>query len=181
MGIYRVPVTITNLAVVSGLGANVWHVQPATDALVDVQAAIDGIRDFYTALAGRYNTSTTLVVGSRVLRIDVTPQPIIASTPRVVAGTDGGGAIPAQLANVVSWRTAIAGRSYRGRTYLGPFAASQLSGTVWISGLSTGIGTAAAALIAAGRIVVWSEKLQVATPIIGYATDTHVETMRSRN
>lgn len=180
MGVYRIPAIISGVAI-SGKAANIWHMRPASDALADVQAAVDEIQTFYSSLASRYNTSTVIAIGGRVLRIDVDPQPIIPVTQRTVTGTDAGGTTPPQLANVVSWRTTLAGKSYRGRTYLGPFASSQLSGNQWTSGLATQISTSALALIAGGHLVVWSEKLQTATTVTLSMVDAHCETMRSRN
>jgi|ERR1051326_1155131 hypothetical protein len=41
-----------------------------------------------------------------------------------IHGTDSGGPLPWQTAAVVTWRTALRGKSFRGRTYLGGFTES---------------------------------------------------------
>jgi hypothetical protein len=166
---------------------NIWHVDVVDDTGAEVQAAIDAIRDFYTTSSATFPTVTNITIGTSVINISTTPPRILGPTPRVVAGTGGGTAQPAQLANVVSWRTAFAGRSFRGRTYLGPLGAGAITGNIMTAAVSTATQNAANALIAASNaagawnLQVYSVKLNTATPIISGVVNTKVETQRRRN
>lgn len=48
-----------------------------------------------------------------------------------VAGNGGGDPLPPQCAGVISWRTALSGRSYKGRTYLFGFEESAQTNGLW--------------------------------------------------
>ena len=65
---------------------------------------------------------------------DITYTPLDGSSSTVIPWSssqpDGGAtAAPMQAAACVSWRTALSGRSNRGRSYLGPFTASMADAT----------------------------------------------------
>lgn len=79
---------------------------------------------FTTHLASKCATSTQLVrVGVRDLRAD--NQPEFRGTGAAAAGTAVGDPLPVQVATCITLRTAMAGRSFRGRVYLGGFAESE--------------------------------------------------------
>lgn len=91
-----------------------------------------------------------------------------------LVGTQATDELPHQLACVVSQKTAFAGRSYRGRHYIPAISeaqvtAGQLTGTYttavqqYYDDLVAGIGAAGAN--ADYTWVVWSEKLDIATPV----------------
>lgn len=82
--------------------------------------------------------------------------------------------MPHQVAMVVSQKTAYAGRSYRGRHYLPAMCETGSTTGLWISTLTNAYQTyyddLVAALGAGGanadyQWVVWSDKLNVATPV----------------
>jgi len=84
-------------------------------------------------------------------------------------GTQTGDPIPNQVAPIVSWRTSLIGRSYRGRTYLPPCSESQSSGPNLTGAQLVLMSTFATAAISftdtangngAWRLAIWSEKMQ---------------------
>jgi len=166
---------------------NVWHANVADAEGGDSQTVVDAIRDFYTTAASIFPTSVTMTIGQAVTLITSVPPIIIGITPRVVAGTGTGGASAAQLAEVVSWRTPFAGRSFRGRTYLGPIAVSALTGGILSTPVVTACQNAANAYVAASNSAaawdakVWSEKLQSSSQITSAVANSKVETQRRRN
>lgn len=184
-GVIKIVVAITGG--IPRTAYNVWHVATPTTTLAEVQAAVDAIRDFYTTASTVFPTTTSVTIGTSAIEITAIPQVIWGVTPRIVAGGGGSPAQPAQLANVVSWRTAFAGRSFRGRTYLGPLGAGAITGNVITTAVNTAVQNAANALIAASnasslwQLVVWSHKLNSDEDIIQGIANTKVETQRRRN
>lgn len=102
-----------------------------------------------------------------------------------IAGA-AGGTLPYEVAVVCSLRTAIAGRSYRGRSYQGPVgvnavtASGRLS-TTYRDHLGNGISSFLAACNTGGNVpVVWSRTRQVATPITNVVVDDVFDSQRRR-
>lgn len=99
-------------------------------ALADTIGA--AIKATFTAnLAPQIATSNSLVrVGIRDLRADHLPE--FRDSGAAVAGTGAGDAMPGQAACCVTLRTAGAGKSFRGRTYISGFteAANGASGLI---------------------------------------------------
>lgn len=184
-GIIRVVSTVTGG--IPRTAINVWHAFVTDTTAAIVQKVVDAQRDFYTTAASLFPTSVTITIGTSVQLITATPPLILGPTPRVVAGTGTGGASAAQLAEVVSWRTAFAGRSFRGRTYLGPIAVSALTGGILSTPVTTACQNAANAYVAASTAdpdwiaSVWSEKLQTGSDITSAVANSKVETQRRRN
>jgi hypothetical protein len=110
----------------------------------------------------------------------VTPNPIIATLARTVNGTASGLAAPVQLTAVVSWRTTTAGRSYRGRTYLGPLAMAAINSPTLTSAALTAIGNASLALIGHNHLVVHSHKTGASTLVTSAIQTTKLYTQRRR-
>lgn len=177
-GILRVPVLVQS----SGRrpSYNIWHMNSPSSTLADAQAAVDALRDFYTTAATLYQNTTTITIGNNVVEITAVPQTIWPVVNRTVVGTTAGSAAPYQLANVLSLRTAFAGKSRRGRAYLGPIADASITGSVLNAPVMTAIGNAATTLIATGLVRVWSEKLLLATAVTGYLSNNTLETQRRR-
>lgn len=174
---------------------NVFHIRtlalPTTTA--EVQAVVDVFKTFYDNLASVRQGNATMTIGTRVVADDAsntTPPQIWGTVPRTsVIGTSSG-AVPAQLAAVISWRTPLAGRSYRGRTFLGLLGGAAQNGAVLQGSAVTTINSSAATLISglaalsvAGggcSLAVYSKKANVCTDIISGTTDATYDTMRSR-
>jgi hypothetical protein len=132
------------------------------------------------AIAGAFNTSTwkTRVANSysldsifvRDLRIDNLPELAAAITP--VFGTNTGDEYAFHSAGVVTLRTALAGKSFRGRTYYGGVTETFVDGGTMLGTayadlvtFARSIRTALEALVGVDGQGVISRLLQVITPI----------------
>lgn len=107
-------------------------------------------------------------------------------TETTVAGGDAGHQAP-QVAVVVSWKTALSGKSFRGRTYLGPLdreiideSTAKIKGTA-VSAIDTAAGDLRTALVVSGfTLVVWSRKLNSFQAVTLQSVGSTFDTMRSR-
>lgn len=162
MSIFRVPINISYPGT-GGPGVNVWHIRTAgstADAtrLGQVNALLGYIRTFYNTIGSWYPTGSTLTVGT-ITTVD-TQEEVVGTFASVAGG--GTGSAPQLLANVITWKTTIAARRGRGRTFLGPLCTSaiQADGTP-AAALQSDVSAAATTLLAAsvaygnGAIGVW--------------------------
>lgn len=62
-------------------------------------------------------------------------------------GTGGGSALPGNVALALSWRTGVAGRRNRGRTFFGPLSDNQVDNSIATSAFLTALTTLASQLI----------------------------------
>ncbi|AYP28965.1 MAG: hypothetical protein [Circular genetic element sp.] len=116
-------------ACVDQVGLNVFHY--AVDSVVggaatsqEAAIAIDAaLAPLYKPLLGP--DATYYGVQVRILFRDPTPTPSAVSASAGV-GTAAAGAMPGQVAGVLTKRTAFVGRSYRGRTFL-PFLSATMN------------------------------------------------------
>lgn len=172
---------------------NTWHYSADGSAIfgttpsaktAQANAAITQIRAFYNSLgaAGLWNAWT---VGSAVIEYQ-TGQPPSYVTATPLTSTAGSGSVGVlQTAAVITWRTALAGKSYRGRSYIGPLFLSAYSMPLISTSFVTACNTAAATLIAApgvGDLVpaVYSPTLDITTRITSGVSSQKCRTMRSR-
>jgi len=102
-------------------------------------------------------------------------------------GTRSGDPMPANVANVISWRTGRSGRSYRGRTYMFGMEDTDAFGSYFVTTYLTTLGLFALALLLydggptlAVYTVVASETLAVLTPKTGYVINDVVDSQRRR-
>lgn len=79
----------------------------------------------WTALAAFLSTATTL--GAITIRdVSVANQPLVSSTTSGASGSSASPSLPNEVAAVVTLRTALAGKSGRGRSYVPGFATNAL-------------------------------------------------------
>jgi hypothetical protein len=196
----------------SNLAVNTWHVQTSGGlSNAEVSSIIVPFQAFYNAIAAYRATSTSVLIGSRVLIGDVAnwhkpvgrpgdsgytaghwdpPETILGGSPLNSTNGSGGTVLPSQLASVVSWRTATAGRMGRGRTYLGNLGAAAMNGSTITGTFVTAATSAATTLISAVsaivptsgpiKLCVWSPTSGVTREILTGAMDGTFDTMRSR-
>jgi len=121
--IVRIPVEITGPALPDP-GMNIWHarigdVDPTFPDDVDVVS--EWLHTFYGEIAGVYPSGTTISQSGEYVEVGTsTPQTIAEGAGWSVAATGGADPMPAANALMVSWRTSLATRRGRGRTFLGP-------------------------------------------------------------
>jgi hypothetical protein len=146
---------------------NVMHVIDVAASTPSAQAIVQAIANFYTAIKAYYGGGVHILCGSTVYQDPPGFNLLVPTAPVDVAGTDLSGYAAPQLSVVVSWRTMLATRSGRGRTFLGPLgrAAETTNGTPTPSMVTT-MQTAATTLISdisalsgGATFVVYSPKL----------------------
>lgn len=181
--------------------ANVFHIDPpggftdgnVFDAFEDAYsvAAAGGGMGWLTPCPGEISTG---VFGVRMtqMTLQAVTNPGIATvrTLNTPGGQNTPGGLPLDVALVVSWRTSLAGRSFRGRTYLPPFHENQCvddSGGFPRPAAATvaGLAVNAAQLIddlatALAPLVVYSRTLSDSTIITGGFIDGSWDTQRRR-
>lgn len=161
MAIFRVPIHLTYPGAGSP-GANIWHIRtidtvPAQE-LTQANNLIGYIRNFYFGCAGLFPTGMTCTLGT--VSEELTAREIVP-TMNPLSGT-GTSSAPQLLAICVTWKTGVAARRGRGRTFVGPlaFSAMEANGTPTSTALST-VNMAADTLISSstgganGAIGVW--------------------------
>lgn len=125
MAIWRVPVRIEHSSMPDP-GFNIFHVRGINNDRDLLLEAVDSLHALYFAMKQLYPSGTTIVLGEG-MRSNIDTEPLyVADARRTIAGTGGGGPAPALLAISAGWRTAVATRSGRGRTFFGPVAAEVL-------------------------------------------------------
>lgn len=164
---------------------NVWHVKTTSPAdSTDADEAIARVDAFYEA----FKTSMAPGIwthGNRVITVDETPGRQIAASSLTTTTTGSARAVASACAGV-TWLTDFIGKSYSGRSFLGPLAAIavQADGLNISTSLRTTLQTAATALIApltsGGVFCVWSPKLGEGTPITGHNVRAGIRTQRRR-
>lgn len=194
-------------------GVNVWHVKTAAGVnptVAECNAILAKFKAFYDYLAST-RAPGTVSIGTKVLWFDETwwtkpvgkpgkpgyekgffntPPNIVGATPVTGVTGTGGLALPPQLAAVISWKTASAGRSYRGRTYVAQLGDVSRSGAAIHTATISYLNTAATNLItdvsgvtvAGGTVFlsVWSPTTGKAYVITSGSSDATWDTMRSR-
>jgi hypothetical protein len=143
--LYRIACTIS--APNSNPGANIFHVGNTNSGDTGISTVVGHIKTFYDAIASFYTTTTAITIAASVRDINVTPNRIVAVSSVQSVGTSTAEILPANAALVVTWRTALAGRSFRGRTYLGPSNETVNNGGIANATTVSTIQTAANTLI----------------------------------
>jgi len=182
--------------------ANVFHVNPG--GAFDEEAVFDAFEAFYdTAASGGGMRAlnpcpgevSTGVIGVRMTQLtaQAVVDPAIPFVRTLIAdgGQNAAGGLPLDCSIIISWRTASAGRSFRGRTYLPPFHSNQIvDGASGPPHLTSATRVALAvqaealldALVAANApLAVYSRKEGVgANTIVGGYIDDQWDTQRRR-
>ena len=129
MAVFRLPVTITGPAA-GGPYIHVWHFRVANpDASVqEVSNQIGHLRSFYTALTATVPNVGPILAPNMSITADFatdveTQEQVAVPWAAIGTGTFGTWA-PTRLAMAVSWKTSIAARRARGRTFVGPLQAA---------------------------------------------------------
>lgn len=150
-------------------------------------------QNFWTAVGTLY---TTMLCGNVNVQnvetrwLDPLGPPIVGgyTVPQPHPGTSPGNATPANAAVVLSWRTGLAGRAYRGRTYLpGIGESSQVNSTVNSSYITAATALANALVafnngggIVGVQMVVASFVKQLLNQILFVVIDNAIDSQRKR-
>lgn len=176
--------------------ANVFHVRSRTAAANASPDSLD-MSTFAALFVALYNDMDSVRATTCTLT-NVVVTPLAPATdapgefPQSEAGTDAGQPFPAPVSIVVSHRTALGGKSFRGRTFLSGFTEGASTGDQRLTttardtigtafeNLANGLAVATATVYDASDLAVYSRKLDVATPITSFRIGTIFDYQRSR-
>lgn len=189
MPIYRMTIK-TRFPGGSGAGTNTWHFRSTDAPVFGAPSPADIVKTFYTTLAGQFGATY-------FWSWDGSLQEILSDQPALVAvqsgftlqGSGGGNADsgPAGVGMCITWRTSVATKSGRGRTFIAPLPVAyyESNGTIVDANLTT-IRAAAAQVVSSsqadgnGAICVYSPKDAVARDVIGSTINDEVAYLSSR-
>lgn len=184
MATIRIPVKIVWTGAGSP-GVNVWHAR--TDGSGGPSDALGILTGFYTACLSLYSNDTLIILGEDIVDIGSAPPTYVSATRTELVGTGGTGDAPPALQMVVTWRTTVATRRGRGRTFLGPLNSTVMGADGTINGVDrTVLANAAADLVAEskaslnGAIGVYSSIDRVIRDVDGFTTGDTFAVLRSR-
>ena len=154
MAVYRIPVNVTWTGPGSP-GVNVFHAESAISPAdpAGLQSIVNSINAFYATLCsatgGQVFASGTSFTLGQVIDVDTQVAQTISWTTQTQANS-GQADLPPTSQICVTWRTAVAARRARGRSFLGPLAVSAANSDGGIgSGVRTKVLGAATALVGA--------------------------------
>jgi len=141
MPTFRIPVNIEWDGASGSPGVNVFHGRSDTDEGTDETLGdLAGmLQSFYDGIKGAFPSSLEFSFLGEATGVGDDTGEAYSADPWTVTGTAGSSYLPPALTMLVAWRTAGAGRSARGRTFLGPIS----------GGLTDNDGTPSASTIAA--------------------------------
>lgn len=188
MAIYKHPVAL-KYATGSKAGVNVWHFRSPLFTVPGPQSISTLIKNFYTAINAFLPTDMSATFDGVLTEVGTTTpgQPALATGWTVT----GAGATtvygPAGVGMVVGWRSALATRRGRGRTFIAPMTAQsmQSDGTILDFNLNT-IRNAAQTLVTAsladgnGALVVWSPTDNVGRDVVSVKVNDKVAWLSTR-
>lgn len=162
MPIVRVPVEITWPGSGSP-GVNVWHLRVSdVTVLVDTTnwsagSALLALSQFYTDISGVIPSDTKFVIGDRMVNVE-TNEELQNTDIRDQLGTGGTMKLPPSNQIVVGWRSVLAARRGRGRTFIGPLVKGAASddGTPTPAALTTITDAANALIDASDNVNGWA-------------------------
>lgn len=175
----------------SGLVVNVFHYRQTTVNPVSSGAA-ELVNAFNTSLSALYVacfSSSAQLESYKARNLTVPTEGFDLTRGTPLAGTVTGDMIAPQNAELISWRTGLIGRSYRGRTYLPPTGESAVgsAGALGAGQLAAMAAFATAAMSIAAtanwagfQLLVYSPTLGTGTPVTSYAVRGGIVIQRKR-
>lgn len=188
MGVYRMTVKLTFPNGANG-GTNTWHVRTTSTPVPPAPTPTAMIKTFYTSIANLFPTSYQISWDGILSEVgNPAPAVVPPMTAWTVPGTGGVGNYgPAGVGFNVCWRSTLATRRGRGRTFVSPIlaAAFDSAGTIADSNLAA-IRTAANALVSSsladgnGAVSVWSPSDNLGRDVASASVRDHVSWLSSR-
>lgn len=190
MGLFRATVDL-KFAAGSGAGTNTWHMRTLSEdgTTLEVSELMSIVQAFYGICSDLLPSTSTAAWDGLVTEVGVPdPRLLEAATPWIVGGALSSAPYTAAAGmGCVTWRSALATRSGRGRTFLGPLAASTVEGNGTLTSTAlTKLRSAAAATVSDsladinGALVVWSETQQIGRDFVASSVTDQVAILKSR-
>lgn len=191
MPVYRTLVRTTH-PILGGTGVNTFHFRtPGADPILPTEAflqdATDALETFYGYVVGSLCPSGTTVSTDGVWTMLGEDPQIVDEDGWSISATGSTNPLPPALSMCLTWRTSIASRSGRGRTFLNPLRTTivQTNGTP-TEAARTGLVNAGNALIAQfapvtnGAFVVYSPTQNISRDLVGCSISNEFAVLRSR-
>jgi hypothetical protein len=191
MAIWRTVVSIAHPSL-GGSGSNTFHVR--TDDLslpIDRQGSIqqssEALEQLYADMNALFPTATSISNNGEWYEVNSETPEALQTTPWTVGGAGGDNCAPPFVSLVIGWRTSLAARSGRGRTFLGPLATETIqdNGTpleasrdAVQAAVDTFVGSFDLPLD--GAFVIWSEADSVGRDIVSGSTRNEFAYLSSR-
>lgn len=145
MPIVRIPVELRNTALPSS-AYNIWHAR-VDGFTFQVDTPWDALHTFYTAITSMYAPDTTITFPESVVDVETREEHGVTA-PADITTTLGSDELAGVAATLV-WKTSVAARRGRGRTFLGPLGSSVFSASTGLinTSVKTTLTNAAQALV----------------------------------
>lgn len=193
----RVRTVWSGSASAGSLSTHYFGPDVSVTTLPDIQACVDRVRDFWTALNPGIATGVNWTCGGVVDVINIVDGALtgtFATVARTGTGSQSGDPLPFQNQGLIQWLTATIVDSHRlrGHTYIPVPMEAESAGGVPNSTYTARLATASAALLAAGThgLVVWHRPVfdaggtlvrnGAAAPVTGGAGKGFWSVLRSR-
>lgn len=171
---------------------NTFHFRQENELAVDEPGKdlVDAFENFALPSYRAMVTSIARIVQYSVYGI-TDPLYVYEDSPLPAAGLVSGEALPLQTSPIITWRTGLAGRSRRGRTYLPPTGESQQNGGVLLASFldlmddfadNVKVLNALAVnpLYSTWQLGVWSATYQYFNPVNSHISRQTIVTQRRR-
>lgn len=189
MPIYRMTVKST-FPGGTGAGTNTWHFRKASVIVPGPDTMINAVKAFYDAQKALYGSTYKWTWDGTLTEVATSSPSLVAiQTGWTVQGSSGGNMDtgPAGVGLCVTWRSSIANRRGRGRTFIAPLPAQwyQTDGTILDANLTT-VRTAASALVSTsladgnGAIQVFSHVDNIGRDVVTASVTDRVAFLSSR-
>lgn len=191
MGVFRATVDLSFPAG-AGVGTNSWTLRTVSSSgtVSEITTLMGLVNGFYDYMKGLFPASYTWRWDGTVQQLGVPNPGYLGSAPAwSVSGTSADPNYgPAAAMACITWRTELATRSGRGRTFLGPLpdGANESNGSLApayldvIVDAAQDLVTASEASGVVGALAVWSEKDQVARDFVAASVTDQFAVLRSR-
>ena len=190
MAVFRTTARITHSSI-GGVGVNTWHLRTADEDInteSDLETLIGYIEDFYTGLGvNTFADDTTISMDGVCVQVGVEEPTVRDVTGWTLENVGAGAPLPPATAFCITWRSMVATRSGRGRTFINPLSTGILqdNGTPTESARDnfravTNALIEASDTFANGAIGVWSPTQNVLRDFVGATIPNEFAVLRSR-
>lgn len=189
MGLYRITVK-TTFPGGTTVGTNTWHFRSTSVPIPTAPDITNTIKAFYDGIKANFGSAYSWAWDGVISEVaTATPQAITPAPAWTVTGSSGGNLDtgPSGVGLVVGWRSSLATRRGRGRTFIAPLPVSgfEANGTI-APAMLTAVRAAAAALVSTstsngnGAVSVFSQVDNVGRDVVGSAVVDRVAYLSSR-
>lgn len=174
----------------SKAGTNTWHIRTTTAPVPGAPGVVSIVKAFYDGIKGNFGAAYSWSFDGVLAEVGTaTPAQPPQIDPWTVTGSTGGNldSGPAGVGAVVGWRSSLATRRGRGRTFISPLPAGCFEGDGTLSAaFLASLRTAASQMVTSsladgnGAISVFSQSDNVGRDIVSSKVNDRVAYLSSR-